>query len=258
MGASSLLTSIQQRRPVVGCAHMIRDEAVTEALRGVATDFLLVDMQHVAFGLESLQSTLIALHPSELAVLVRIPSNDYVTIGQMFDLGVTGVIVPMVNTRQDAMAAVAAAKYPPVGIRSWGPRRVSTFHGDPASYALTANDNTIVIVQIETQEAVDNLDDIISVPGLNGVMVGPADLAISMGYIHDRENQTVQSTLQFVLDRCLENEMPFGFFASSLESALYWIERGATILNCSSDSTFVVEGFNRIAGAVADLRAAGR
>ncbi|EQD32862.1 2-dehydro-3-deoxyglucarate aldolase, partial [mine drainage metagenome] len=164
---------------MVGCAHMIRDEAVTEALRGVAADFLLVDMQHAAFGLESLQRTLIALHPSELAVLVRIPSNDHVTIGQMFDLGVTGVIVPMVNTREDALAAVAAAKYPPDGIRSWGPRRVATFHGDAASYALSANDSTLIIAQVETQEAVDNLDDIISVPGLSGIMVGPADLAIS-------------------------------------------------------------------------------
>ncbi len=251
MCANRLVDSIRQRRPVVGSAHMIRDEAVTESLRNVAADFLLVDMQHVAFGLESLQRVLIALNPSDFGVLVRIPSNNHTTIGQVLDLGAAGVIVPMVNTRHDAIAAVAAAKYPPEGIRSWGPRRVASFHGDAASYAQSANDDVLVIVQVETKEAVDNLGEILAVPGLSGVMIGPADLAISLGYMHDRDNQAVQDAVQFVLDRCLEVDMPFGFFAPSIERALYWMERGALIINCSSDATFVAEGFSRVAAAVA-------
>ena len=251
MSASRLLSSIRQGRPIVGSAHMIRDEAVTESLRGVASDFLLVDMQHVAFGLESLQNVLIALNPTELGVLVRVPSNDHTTIGQVLDLGATGVIVPMVNTRDDAIAAVAAAKYPPDGIRSWGPRRVASFHGDAASYARTANDNVLIIAQVETKESVDNLDAILAVPGLTGVMIGPADLAISLGYMHDRDNQVVQDTIQAVLDRCLEVNVPFGYFAPNIERAVHWIERGALIINCSSDATFIAEGFSRVAAAVA-------
>ncbi len=251
MSASRLLSSIRQGRPIVGSAHMIRDEAVTESLRGVASDFLLVDMQHVAFGLESLQNVLIALNPTELGVLVRVPSNDHTTIGQVLDLGATGVIVPMVNTRDDAIAAVAAAKYPPDGIRSWGPRRVASFHGDAASYARTANDNVLIIAQVETKESVDNLDAILAVPGLTGVMIGPADLAISLGYMHDRDNQVVQDTIQAVLDRCLELDVPFGYFAPNIERAVHWIERGALIINCSSDATFIAEGFSRVAAAVA-------
>ncbi len=251
MCANRLLNSIEQRRPIVGSAHMIRDEAVTESLRGVAADFLLVDMQHVAFGLESLQRVLIALNPTELAVLVRVPSNNHTSIGQVLDLGAAGVIVPMVNTRHDAVAAVAAAKYPPDGIRSWGPRRVASFHGDAASYAQSANDNVLVFAQVETKESVDNLDDILAVPGLSGVMIGPADLAISLGYMHDRDNQVVQDTVQAVLDRCLEVDVPFGFFAPNIERALYWMERGALIINCSSDATFVAEGFARVAAAMA-------
>ena len=251
MNANRLLSSIRQGRPIVGSAHMIRDEAVTESLRGVTSDFLLVDMQHVAFGLESLQNVLIALNPTELGVLVRVPSNDHTTIGQVLDLGATGVIVPMVNTRDDAIAAVAAAKYPPDGIRSWGPRRVASFHGDAASYARTANDNVLIIAQVETKESVDNLDAILAVPGLTGVMIGPADLAISLGYMHDRDNQVVQDTIQAVLDRCLEVNVPFGYFAPNIERAVHWIERGALIINCSSDATFIAEGFSRVAAAVA-------
>ena len=251
MSTNRLLDSIRQGRPIVGSAHMIRDEAVTESLRGVAADFLLVDMQHVAFGLESLQRVLIALNPTELGVLVRVPSNNHTTIGQVLDLGAAGVIVPMVNTKDDAIAAVAAAKYPPDGIRSWGPRRVASFHGDAASYARTANDSVLIFAQVETKESVDNLDAILAVPGLTGVMIGPADLAISLGYMHDRDNQVVQDTIQAVLDRCLEVNVPFGYFAPNIERAVHWIERGALIINCSSDATFIAEGFSRVAAAVA-------
>lgn len=254
MLTSRLLTSIHQGRPVVGCAHMIRDEAVTESLRDVDVDFLLVDMQHVATSIETLQLALIALQPTDLSVLVRSHWNDQATIGQILDVGAAGVIVPMVNTDEDARRAVAAARYPPDGSRSWGPRRVARFHGDAEGYARDANDNVVVITQIETQEAIENLDAILSVPGLSGVMVGPADLAISLGYMHDRDNSVVQDAIQAVLDRCLEVGVPFGFFAGTVERALHWMERGALILNCSSDASFVYQGFAQVSAEVAAAR----
>lgn len=252
MPRNGLLTSIQQRRLVVGCAHMIRDEAVTETLRNVEVDFLLIDMQHMAIGVESLQRVLISLQPTDVAVLVRVPSNDPVVIGQVLDVGATGIIVPMVNNRDDGIAAVAAATYPPQGMRSWGPRRVNSFHGDPASYAKDANTNTVVIAQIETQEAVDNLDSILSVDGLSGLMIGPADLAISIGYMLDRDNQAVHAMIESILRRCQERDVPCGIFTNNIERALHWIKRGAVIVNCSSDATFVSEGYNRVARAVAE------
>jgi len=236
---SRLLTSIRQGRPVVGCAHMIRDEAVTETLRDVDVDFLLVDMQHVASSIETLQLSLIALQPTDLPVLVRSPWNDQATIGQILDIGAAGVIVPMVNTEADARRAVAAARY----------------HGDATGYAHDANDNVVVITQVETQEAIDNLDAILAVPGLSGIMIGPADLAISLGYMHDRDHQAVQDAIGAVLDRCLEAGVPFGFFAATIERALHWMERGALILNCSSDATFVTQGFARVSAEVDAARA---
>lgn len=252
MPRNRFMTSIKQGRLLVGCAHMIRDEAVTETLRNVDVDFLLIDMQHMAIGIESLQRVLVALQPTDVGVLVRVPSNDPVVIGQVLDVGATGVIVPMVNDFDAGRAAVAAAMYPPQGARSWGPRRVSSFHGDPISYAKEANTNTVIIAQIETQEAVDNLDSIISVDGLSGLMIGPADLAISMGYMLDRENETVMSVIESVLSRCKAHDMPCGIFTNNIERALHWIERGAVIVNCSSDATFVLEGYSRVARAIAE------
>ncbi len=250
MQRTHLTTRIRNGDLVVGCAHVIRDEAVTEGLRAVDVDFLLVDMQHVAIGLESLQQILVALQPSDVAVLVRVPSNDAVLIGQVLDLGATGVIVPMVNTAGHAIRALAAAMYPPVGTRSWGPRRVASFHGDALDYARSANDNTAVIVQIETAEAVANVDEILTSGGITGVMVGPADLAISMGHMFDREDQEVHRAIQRVFERCQVHGVAGGIFTNDTDRAQHWISMGATILNCSSDATFVADGFRRVAAAL--------
>lgn len=249
-----LLISLGERRPIVGFSHVVQDVSVTETLRSVDLDFLLIDTQHIVVTLETLQNTLIALQPADVAVLVRPVWNDQALIGQILDAGADGVIVPMVNTEADARRAVAATKYPPVGTRSWGPRRAARLHGGADVYAREADDNLAVFVQIETAEAVRNVDSILAVPGLTGVMVGPGDLAISLGYMHDRSNAAVIGTIQDVLDRCLERGVPFGFFAASVEQAQYWLERGALIMSCSSDTAFIAQGVGALAAAFAGAR----
>jgi len=251
---SRLLSSIQRGRPVVGVSHVIQDESVTETLRDVDLDFLLIDMQHIAVTIETLQRTLVALQPSELSVLVRPLHNDPSLIGQILDVGADGVILPMVNTADDARRAVSAVRYPPFGIRSWGPRRAARLHGGPDAYARDADDSIVVITQIETEEAIENLADILSVPGLTGVMIGPADLAISMGHLHDRANTLVRDAIQGVLDRCLDRGVPFGFFAGSVDEGIYWMQRGASMLSCSSDTTFIAQGMAAMSAQVNQAR----
>ncbi len=214
----------------------------------------LIDMQHIAITIETLQRTLIALQPTDVSVLVRPLRNDAAMIGQVLDVGADGVILPMVNTGDDARRAVAAVRYPPNGIRSWGPRRAARIHGGAEAYARDADDSVVVITQVETAEAIANLDDILSVPGLSGVMIGPADLAISLGYLHDRTNDRVQETIQGVLDRCREREVPFGFFAATVEEGIYWMQRGGLILSCSSDTTFVAQGMAAMSAQIATAR----
>lgn len=255
MPTNRLLTSLQQGRPIIGCSHVIQDESVTETLRGADLDFLFIDMQHVAITIETLQRTLIALQPTELSVLVRPLTNDAAAIGQALDAGADGVIVPMVNTVDDARRAVAAGKYPPEGTRSWGPRRAQRLHGGPVVYAREANGNALVITQVETAEAVENIEDILSVPGLAGVAIGPADLAISMGFMHDRENPEVLKTMEKVLQHCLARSVPFGFFASSLAQGMGWMERGALVICSGSDTGFVANGLQQMSAEVAARRA---
>ncbi len=251
---SRLLDSIRRGRPIVGVSHVIQDESVTETLRDVDLDFLLIDMQHVAVTIETLQRTLVALQPTELSVLVRPLENDSAMIGQVLDVGADGVILPMVNTADDARRAVAAVRYPPMGIRSWGPRRAARLHGGAEAYARESDDSVVVIIQVETEEAIRNLDDILSVPGLSGVMIGPADLAISLGYMHDRTNTQVHEAIHGVLDRCRERGVPFGFFAGSVEDGVYWMERGGLILTCASDTSFVGRGMAEMSAQIAAAR----
>jgi len=239
---------------VVGCWHAIQDPTVTETLRDLDLDFLVFDQQHVAMTIESLQSSFIALRPSKLAALVRMLRNDAADIGQVLDAGADGVIVPMVNTEEDARHAVAAVKYRPDGIRSFGPRRALLRYDSLDAFIAEANDS-IVIVQIETAEAVANLDAILSVPGLSAVMIGPGDLAISLGFFDDLRNPAVDVVVQSVLDRCRERDVPFGIFTDSIETSLAWIDRGALIINCYADLGFVTDGMTRMAAEFAGARA---
>lgn len=249
-----LLTTMTQGRPVIGCWHAIQDPTVTETLRDIDLDFLAFDQQHVATNIETLQRAFIALRPTKLASLVRMLRNDPAEIGQVLDAGADGVIVPMVNTEEEARRAVAAVKYRPEGNRSFGPRRAILRHDSLASFVSEANES-VVIVQIETAEAVANLDSILSVPGLHAVMIGPGDLGISLGFLNDLDNPAVSEVVQSVLDRCLERGVPFGIFTDSTERSLDWIRRGALIINCYADCVFVTDGMTRMAAEFAAVRA---
>ncbi len=260
MQKSTLLTSIGSGRPVIGTAHLIRDESVSETLRGAPLDFVLIDMQHIAITIETLQRVLAALQPTELSVLVRTLSNDPTAIGQVLDAGANGVVIPMINTAEDAERAVRAAKFPPEGTRSWGPRRAAPLFGGISQFARDANDSAVVFIQVETTEAIANLDPILSVPGLSGVLIGPADIAIAVGAmeVESRNDPVVIDTIQGVLDRCLERDVPFGIIAPTIDSAVHWLERGALVVSCSADTAFIAQGVSQVAGALESVRDARR
>ncbi len=254
MKPNRVLAALQRSEPVIGCVLTIADEFVVELIGRAEFDFVVIDTQHAPIGVETLQRLMIALNSSGSTTLVRARSNDAPSINHILDLGAEGVIVPLVNTADDARQAVAAAKYPPDGSRSWGPRRAVRVHGGAEAYGRDANDNILVLPQIETEEAVTNLDEILDVPGISGIMVGPADLANSLGYGHDRGNAAVGSVVETVLERCLAHGVPFGHFTNSIDVATLWIERGALITTCGGDVGFVADGIGRSLDGIAALR----
>lgn len=247
-----LQSALQSGKPVVGCWHIIEDPLVTEGLREVDLDFLVLDQQHIATNPVTLQQRLMAFRGGRAATLVRVLRNDTAEIGQVLDLGADGVIVPMVNTADQASAAVAAARFRPKGIRSLGPGRLPVKYGGFDQFVRHADD-AMVIVQIETVEAIADLDAILAVEGITAVMVGPGDLAVSLGHLDDLDHPEVGEAIQNVLDACLAAGVPFGLFTADTATALEWIGKGGLIVNCRADLGLLLAG---VQGLAAELRAA--
>lgn len=152
---------------------------VAEVTAHAGFDALTIDMQHGLADYQATLSMLQAISATDVVPMARVPWNEPSVIMQVLDAGGYGVICPMVNTREQAEAFVGACRYPPAGYRSFGPIRAGLYAGE--DYLAKANDAVLAIAQIETAEALENLDEIMSVKGLNGVYVGTMDLSISLG-----------------------------------------------------------------------------
>ena len=165
--------------PILNAWCSIPSPYIAEAFAHLGFDTVTVDLQHGAIDYMAAFSMLQAISTSDATPLVRVPWNEPGILMKLLDSGAYGVICPMVNTRRDAEAFVGACRYPPNGFRSYGPNRVSQYAGQ--GYLDHANDEILLLAQIESEEAVANLDEILAVSGLDGVYVGPGDLSLSMG-----------------------------------------------------------------------------
>ena len=150
-----------------------------EVVAHQAFDWVCIDMQHGVIDYQMAVTMLQAISTTETTPIVRVPWNDTSIIGRILDAGAMGVIVPMVNSVDEARAAVSACRYAPIGVRSYGPTRAALYAG--ADYFDHANDEVACIPMIETRQALAQLDDILAVPGIDAVYVGPADMSITLG-----------------------------------------------------------------------------
>jgi 4-hydroxy-2-oxoheptanedioate aldolase len=199
-------------------------------------DSLTVDMQHGVIDYQVAVTMLQGISTTGVMPLARVPWNDPARIMKILDAGAYGVICPMVNTRDEAEALVRACKYPPRGYRSWGPVRASIYAG--ADYGDHANDDIVVMPMIETAEAMRNLDDILSVPGVDGVYVGPSDLSLALG-LKPRLDQTdapVVEAQQKIVEACKKHGVVAGIHNSTAAYALKMIAAGYQFLTLASDS----------------------
>ncbi len=238
-----------RRGQVCFAAHIsCTDPTITEALCRVA-DLVWVDMEHNALSLETVQAHFIATNGTDTAVLVRVPWNDPVLIKPILDMGADGVIVPLVRTADDVRRAVAACRYPPEGIRGFGPRRASGYGrlGGP-DYCRLANESIIVVVQIEHIDAVNNLDEILAVPGLTSLLMGPQDLAGSMGFMGQPTHPDVTAAMESVLAKARPAGIPVSIALGSDPAVLVsWVRRGVQWITLGGDIGFMLLAANQIA-----------
>ena len=199
-------------------------------------DSLTVDMQHGVIDYQVAVTMLQGISTTGAMPMARVPWNDPARLMKILDAGAYGVICPMVNTRQEAEALVRACKYPPRGYRSWGPVRASIYAG--ADYGDHANDDIVVMPMIETAEAMKNLDEILSVPGVDGVYVGPSDLSLALG-LKPRLDQTdapVVEAQQKIAEACKRHGVVAGIHNSTAAYALKMIAQGYQFVTLASDS----------------------
>jgi 4-hydroxy-2-oxoheptanedioate aldolase len=221
-------------------------------------DSLVVDMQHGVVDYQTAVTMLQAISTTPVIPLARVPWNDPALIMKTLDAGAYGIICPMINTRVQAEQLVATCKYAPRGFRSFGPVRASIYAG--ADYHLHANDTIIVMPMIETKEAVQNLDEILSVPGVDAIYVGPADLSLTLGCTPklDQTEAPVVEALGKILAACKRHGVIAGLHNATSGYALSMIAQGWQFVTLASDSRFLAARAAEEAAAVKKTVASGK
>ena len=211
-----------------------------EAMAHVGFDWLCIDMQHGIIDYADAVGMMRAISTTDTVPIVRVPWNDPSTIMKVLDAGAYGVIIPLVNNREEAERAVWACRYPPAGGRSSGPARAAMYGG--ADYQRGANDEIAVICMIETAEALENLDDILSVDGVNCAYIGPSDLAYALGMepTGDNADPVHQQTMLNILEACQRHGVAPGAHTSSLEYTTKWLDAGFQMVTLGADVAFML------------------
>ena len=213
---------------------MSGDAYIAQLAAGSGADFVLIDMQHGLIDERSMTAQVGGIRLGGSVPVVRVPKNDFTLIGKALDVGAFGVVVPMVNDAAEASAAVAACKFPPRGTRSYGPARVFIPSYDPDDLGRVA-----CIVMIETARGIEQAEAIIATPGVDAVLIGPADLAIALGLPPDVPSELHAATVERIRAACAARGVPIGMVTDSGAEAREWAERGFQLAIHASDSGLI-------------------
>ena len=250
MRENRIQTLWAQDKPVINGWLHIPSMWSTELMANAGWDSLLVDMQHGMMSMESAIQMLQAISTTDTVPLVRVNWNTPGEIMRLLDGGAYGVICPMVDTREQCEAFVGACRFPPMGYRSLGPTRARVYAG--ADYAEHANDTIITMAMIETQEAFDNREEIMSVEGLDAVFVGIGDLRLSMtgqaGF--DSSDATIDNALNAILESANKHHIKAGLFTTDPQYGAEMINRGYRFVTVMTDSMLLSSAASNIVKTV--------
>jgi len=238
---NQLLEKLQAGHATIGAWCQFSDSLATEIVGMLDVDYVAIDMQHGSAPQSQIIAMLQAITATRKTPLVRIPHKDYGMAQRLLDAGAEGLIFPMVNNRADAEEAVSATRYPPLGDRSFGPLRSQMTLGRDTD---EVNTQIMCLVQIETSNAIQNLEEIIQTPGVDGVYIGPADLALSHGLSIQDQEPVLDDLFDQVLNACTENNSVPGIHCFSGESAHRALGRGFTIASVGSDAVWLRNGYS--------------
>jgi 2-keto-3-deoxy-L-rhamnonate aldolase RhmA len=223
----------------LGATITMNSPTVAEILSHIGLDWLWFETEHSSLTDDNVLAMLQATNGADVSTVVRVPWNDKTMIKRALDLGPDGIILPLVNTREEAEAAVKAMKYPPLGERGAGLGRAQCYGLHMPEYLQSANDEVMTIAMIEHIQAVENIDQILQVKGIDSVMVGALDLSGSMGMLGNTADPKVEDAVQKVLAACKKANIPAGIITVAPEQANERIKQGFTNIIMGIDVLFL-------------------
>ena len=244
---NSFKRALKAGKPQIGLWSTLSSSYTVEAIAGAGFDWLLLDTEHSPTDLENLLTQLQAAAPYANHAVVRVPWNDMVAMKRILDVGAQALLIPYVSTADEARAAVAHTRYPPKGVRGVAGTTRATRFGRIKDYAKRAHEEICVLVQVETQAAVDNIESICAVDGVDGVFIGPADLHASMGYTGEIANPKVKPLIDDAVRRIRKAGKAPGILTPSEEDARRWLDCGALFVAVGADVGILARGAEALA-----------
>ena len=237
----SLKQKLRNNQLTVGSWIMMGTPMSVEVMALAGFEWLVIDIEHTPIDLETTQNLITTIQANNIKALVRVSKNEEVVIKRVLDMGADGIIVPMVSSKKDAIQAVSYAKYPPTGKRGVGLYRATKYGTTFEEYKKWVDEELVIIAQIEHIDAVNNIDEILQVDGIDGTIIGPYDLSGSMGYPGEFEREDVKDAVTKVLAKCKEYDMPSGFHVvdTNPKNLKQKIDEGCTFLAYGIDYFFM-------------------
>jgi 4-hydroxy-2-oxoheptanedioate aldolase len=239
--------ALQAARPQIGLWSSLSSNYTVEVIAGAGFDWILLDTEHSPNDLENLLTQLQAAAPYPSHPVVRVPWNDMVTIKRVLDIGAQSLLIPYVSTKEEAASAVSFTRYPPAGVRGVAGTTRATRFGRVRDYAQRAHDELCLLVQVETQAALDNLEAICAVEGVDGVFIGPADLHASLGHPGEIANPKVKPLIDAALRRIRKAGKAPGILTPNEADARHWLECGALFVAVGADVGILARGAEALA-----------
>jgi 4-hydroxy-2-oxoheptanedioate aldolase len=239
--------ALKAGKPQIGLWSTLSSSYTVEAVAGAGFDWLLLDSEHSPVDIENLLTQLQAAAPYASHPIVRIPWNDMVNTKRVLDIGAQSLLIPYVQTAEEARSAVASTRYPPAGVRGVAGTTRATRFGRVKEYAKRAHEEICVLVQVETQSALGSIEAICAVEGVDGVFIGPADLHASMGHAGETANAKVKPLIDDAIRRIRKAGKAPGILTPNEADARHWLECGALFVAVGSDAGILARGADALA-----------
>jgi len=244
MRINTVKQALKEGKAQFGCnTSMLRSPEVPRILAAAGLHWSYLDSEHGGFDLETLQDLIRAANEAGLCPIVRVADLQYPLVARALDCGAQGVLFPRVESPELLEKAISWTRFPPEGVRGYGlqPTHVGYEAVGMPDIIAHANANTMVTLQIETKAAIERIDELLSVPKIDAVMIGPADLSISLGVAGQFEHPTLVAAIEKIRDACVRHGVAPGIHMRSLKLVQYWRDHGMLFLSCNSEIGFMLE-----------------